>query len=140
MIVVMTDDPARRILELRAIIEEANHAYYEADAPVMPDSEWDRMFRELQDLEAEHPELDDPESPTHRVGGAPESALGEVTHRIPMLSLGNAFTPDELRAFDTRVRRLLGPDEPPPEYVAELKIDGLAALRARPLRPGGHAR
>ncbi len=130
MIGVMTADPARRVLELRAIIEEANHAYYEADAPAMPDSEWDRLFRELQDLETEHPELDDPESPTHRVGGAPESALGEVTHRIPMLSLGNAFSPDELRAFDTRVRRLLGPDEPPPDYVAELKIDGLAvALR-----------
>ena len=92
----------------------------------MPDAEWDRLFRELQDLEAAHPELDDPGSPTYRVGGTPESALGEVTHRTPMLSLGNAFSPDELRAFDTRVRRLLGAEEPSPSYVAELKIDGLA--------------
>jgi DNA ligase (NAD+) len=129
MIGCMTD-PAQRVLELRTLIEAANHAYYEADAPVMPDAEWDRLFRELQDLEAANPELDDPGSPTHRVGGAPTSALGEVTHRTPMLSLGNAFSPDELRAFDARVRRLLGPDEPAPSYGAELKIDGLAiALR-----------
>jgi DNA ligase (NAD+) len=120
------DDPARRVIELRAIIEEANHAYYELDAATLPDAEWDRLFRELQDLEAAHPELDTPDSPTHRIGGRPESALGEVIHRTPMLSLGNAFSEEELRAFDTRVRRLLGPDEPPPGYVAELKIDGLA--------------
>ncbi len=119
-------DPARRVLELREVIEAANRAYYEQDAPTLPDAQWDRLFRELQELEAAHPELDDPDSPTHRVGGAPTSALGEVTHGTPMLSLGNAFSPDELRAFDARVRRLLGPDEPPPAYVAELKIDGLA--------------
>ncbi len=126
MIHHMTDDPARRVLELRSIIEDANRAYHELDSPVMSDPEYDRLFRELQDLEAAHPELDTPDSPTHRVGGAPTSALQEVTHRTPMLSLGNAFSADELRAFDARVRRLLGPDEPPPGYVAELKIDGLA--------------
>jgi DNA ligase (NAD+) len=120
------DDPARRILDLRAIIEEANRAYYELDAATMPDAEWDRLFRELQDLETAHPELDTPESPTHRVGGATLGALTEVAHQSPMLSLGNAFSEDELRAFDTRVRRLLGTDEPSPRYVAELKIDGLA--------------
>jgi len=126
MIGHMTDDPARRALELRAIIEDANRAYYEHDAPVMADADWDRLFRELQDLEAAYPELDTPDSPTHRVGGAPASVLKEVTHRTPMLSLGNALSVDELRAFDTRVRRLLGPETPPPGYVAELKIDGLA--------------
>ncbi len=126
MISHMVDDPSRRVLELRAVIDAASRAYYEQDAPTMPDAEWDTLFRELQDLEAAHPELDDPDSPTHRVGGRPTSALKEVTHRTPMLSLGNAFGTDELRAFDTRVRRLLGPDEPPPSYVAELKIDGLA--------------
>ncbi len=126
MISRMVDDPSRRVLELRLTIDAASRAYYEQDAPTMPDAEWDRLLRELQDLEAAHPELDDPDSPTHRVGGRPTSALKEVTHRTPMLSLGNAFGTDELRAFDTRVRRLLGPDEPPPSYVAELKIDGLA--------------
>lgn len=126
MIEGMTDDPTRRVLELRAVIGEANRAYHELDSPTLTDPEYDHLFRELQDLEAAHPELDTPDSPTHRVGGAPTSALKEVTHRTPMLSLGNAFGADELRAFDTRVRRLLGPDEPPPSYVAELKIDGLA--------------
>jgi DNA ligase (NAD+) len=126
MIRVMTDDAAHRVLELRAIIAEANRAYYEQDAPVMEDARWDRLFRELQDLEAAHPELDSPDSPTHRVGGTPTAALKEVAHQAPMLSLGNAFSEEELRAFDARVRRLLGPDEPAPSYVAELKIDGLA--------------
>ena len=119
-------DPAARVAELRALITAANHAYYEDDAPVMADADWDRAFRELQDLEAAHPELVTPDSPTRAVGGRPSGALAEVSHQTPMLSLGNAFDEAELRAFDGRVRRLLGADEPPPSYIAELKIDGLA--------------
>ncbi|MBX3032042.1 MAG: NAD-dependent DNA ligase LigA [Chloroflexi bacterium] len=113
-------------MELRTRITDANLAYYEQDTPIMADADWDRLFRELQDLEAAHPELDDPDSPTHAVGGRPSGALSEVAHQAPMLSLGNAFDETEVRAFDTRVRRLLGPDAPDALYGCELKIDGLA--------------
>ena len=77
-------DEARR---LRAALDEANHAYYVLDAPVMPDAEYDRLFRRLQDLEAEHPELRTPDSPTQRVGAAPRSDLPEVRHAVQMLSI-----------------------------------------------------
>ena len=122
----VTTDPASRAAELRDLITSANRAYYELDSPVMSDPEYDRRFRELQDLEAAHPELATPDSPTRSVGGRPSDALTEVAHQTPMLSLGNAFDEPELRAFDTRVRRLLGADVEPPSYVTELKIDGLA--------------
>ncbi len=116
--------------ELRERIERANRAYYEIDAPEISDAEWDALFHELVRLEAEHPELRAPDSPTQRVGGAPAGQLAEVRHATPMLSLGNAFSFDELRTFDARVRRLLAlSDEavaPELRYVAELKIDGLA--------------
>src|SRR5689334_15904467 len=92
-------DPAARATELREVITEANRAYYEADSPTMPDAQWDRLFRELQDLEAAHPELQTPDSPTRRVGGRPSGALAEVAHQAPMLSLGNAFDEMELRSF-----------------------------------------
>jgi DNA ligase (NAD+) len=122
---------ASRVQELRAQIERANRLYYEQDAPEISDAAWDALMRELQDLEREHPELVTPDSPTQRVGGAPSERFAEVRHSTPMLSLGNAFSDDDLRAFDTRVRRLLeqpAAPEPAPElrYVAELKIDGLA--------------
>jgi DNA ligase (NAD+) len=120
---------AARAAELRERIERANRAYYELDAPEISDAEWDAMFHELVQLEEEHPELRTPDSPTQRVGGAPSGQLAEVRHSTPMLSLGNAFSIDELRAFDARVRRLLGlAEEAGTElrYVAELKIDGLA--------------
>ena len=126
MIWHMMDDPAARAAELRAMITEANRAYYELDSPVISDPEYDHLFRELQDLEAAHPELATDDSPTRSVGGRPSGALTEVAHLAPMLSLGNAFDEAELRAFDARVQRLLGPEEEPPRYVAELKIDGLA--------------
>jgi DNA ligase (NAD+) len=116
--------PAARAAELRARIERANRAYYELDAPEISDAEWDALFHELVQLEEQHPELRTPDSPTQRVGGAPSGALKEVRHSTPMLSLGNAFSTDEVRAFDTRVRRLLGEDEI--RYTTELKIDGLA--------------
>jgi len=123
-------DAAARATELREIIERANRLYYQEDAPELADADYDRLLRELQDLEAQYPELQTPDSPTQIVGAAPSGALGEVRHGTPMLSLGNAFSADELRAFDARVKRGLGlpGDAPTSElsYVAELKIDGLA--------------
>ncbi|MFN2484493.1 MAG: NAD-dependent DNA ligase LigA [Candidatus Limnocylindria bacterium] len=121
-------DAATRAAELRELIEEANHRYYVLDAPTLDDAEYDRLLRELHDLEAAHPELQTADSPTQRVGAAPSSAFPSVRHQVPMLSLANAFGHDELREFDARVRRGLGlteADEPVP-YVCELKIDGLA--------------
>jgi DNA ligase (NAD+) len=123
---VTLNEAAARAQELRAVIERAQRLYYEEDAPELTDAEYDRLFRELVQLEEEHPELRTPGSPTQRVGGRPSLALGEVPHRTPMLSLNNAFSEQELRAFDVRVRRGLRSDGDAPRYVAELKIDGLA--------------
>ncbi len=124
----MSTGPAARAAELRAILDEANHRYHVLDAPTMEDAEYDRLLRELHDLEAAHPELVTPDSPTQRVGGTPSSLFATVRHEVPMLSLGNVFGTDELREFDARVRRGLGREEgdPPVDYVCELKIDGLA--------------
>lgn len=121
-------DPAERATELRALIDEANYNYYVLDTPTIEDKAWDRLLRELQDLEAAHPELVTPDSPTQRVGASPQAGFAEVRHEYPMLSLGNSFGHDELREFDTRVRRGLGlgAENPPVRYVCELKIDGLA--------------
>ncbi|MEA2621304.1 MAG: ligase [Chloroflexota bacterium] len=124
------DESAARAAELRQILERANRLYYQEDAPELADAEYDRLLRELQDLEDQYPDLQLPDSPTQRVGAAPVGALGEVTHQTPMLSLSNAFSADELRSFDARVKKGLGlpPDAPQSDlsYVAELKIDGLA--------------
>jgi DNA ligase (NAD+) len=115
---------AARAKALRAALEEANHRYYVLDAPTIGDAEYDRLFRELQDLEAQHPELATPASPTLRVGAAPLEAFGTVRHRVPMLSLNNAFEDEEVAAFDRRVREALGSG--PVEYACEPKFDGLA--------------
>jgi len=120
-----------RHAELAEQIETANKAYYEADAPVLTDAEYDQLFRRLVALEAAFPALVTPSSPTQRVGAQLSGTFDEVRHRRPMLSLSNAFSHDELRAFDARVRRGLGlAAAPEPDadlrYVAELKIDGLA--------------
>jgi len=115
---------AVRAKALRAAIEEANHRYYVLDAPTISDAEYDRLFRELQDLEAQHPELATFDSPTLRVGAAPLEAFGTVRHRVPMLSLNNAFKDEEVEAFDRRVREGLGTG--PVEYACEPKFDGLA--------------
>src|SRR3989454_3700643 len=125
------DAAVARHAELAEIIDRANRLYYQEDAPELADAEYDAQFRELVALETAHPELITADSPTQRVGGAISTTFDEVRHRRPMLSLGNAFSHDELRAFDTRVRRGLGlpaVPEPAPDlrYVAELKIDGLA--------------
>jgi DNA ligase (NAD+) len=121
-----------RHADLAEQVRRANRLYYEDDAPELTDAEYDALFRELVALEAAFPALITPDSPTQRVGGAPAGdRFPEVRHRYPMLSLSNAFSHDELRAFDARVRRGLGlPAAPEPAvglaYVAELKIDGLA--------------
>jgi DNA ligase (NAD+) len=121
---VVAEKIRRRAEALRREIEEHNHRYYVLDAPVVPDAEYDRLFRELAGLEAEHPELATPDSPTQRVGGAPVSEFPQVVHRTPMLSLNNAFTEEDVAGFDRRAREALGRHEI--EYAAEPKFDGLA--------------
>ena len=115
---------AERARALRAEIARHSHAYYVRDAPTIPDAEYDRLFRELQALEAADPDLLTPDSPTQRVGGAPLPVFAQVVHRTPMLSLSNAFDDAEVEAFDKRVSEAL--DQGEVEYAAELKFDGLA--------------
>ncbi|MFM8846010.1 MAG: NAD-dependent DNA ligase LigA [Gammaproteobacteria bacterium] len=115
----------RRAAQLRRDIEYHNYRYYVLDDPQIPDAEWDRLLQELRALEAAHPELVTADSPTQRVGAAPLDEFAEVRHRVPMLSLDNAFTDDDLRAFDRRVRERLGTSDEI-EYSAEPKLDGLA--------------
>lgn len=117
-------DPAARAAELRERIEYHNHRYYVLDDPVVSDADYDALLRELQALEAEHPELVTPDSPTQRVGSAPLEAFGESPHEQPMLSLGNAFSEEELAEFDRRVREGLGVEMV--GYVGEPKLDGLS--------------
>jgi DNA ligase (NAD+) len=105
-------------------IELHNHRYYVLDAPTVSDADFDALFRELVDLEARYPELARPDSPTQRVGAAPATAFDTVTHRVPMLSLNNAFSDEEVEAFDRRVREGLGEAEV--VWAVEPKFDGLA--------------
>jgi len=114
----------RQIEELRATIRHHEHLYYVLDKPEITDLEFDRLMRRLQELEAQHPELITPDSPTQRVGGKPREGFVKVRHSSPMLSLDNALNEEELREFDRRVRTLLGGEKY--EYVAELKLDGLS--------------
>jgi DNA ligase (NAD+) len=114
----------QRAQQLRAEIEHHNYLYYALDAPEIPDAEYDRLLRELQHLEAQYPALVSPDSPTQRVGSAPVSAFAQVTHRVPMLSLNNAFEATEVEAFDRRCREASGQDAI--EYAVEPKFDGLA--------------
>ena len=117
--------PAARAAELRRILERANHAYYILDKPEMSDAEFDRLFRELQDLEAKNPGLQTPDSPTLRIGGEPASAFGKHRHLVPMLSLANAFTEAELKEWEERNARLV-PEVKTAGYTLEVKIDGAA--------------
>jgi DNA ligase (NAD+) len=118
-------DVRGRIEDLREQVRYHNRRYHIEDAPEISDAEYDALYAELEALEAEHPELATPDSPTQRVGGEPLEGFEEVRHAVPMLSLANARKTEDLREWDARVRRLLGPDEEP-RYVTELKIDGLA--------------
>ncbi|HYF40060.1 MAG TPA: hypothetical protein VD930_10245, partial [Gemmatimonadales bacterium] len=117
--------PAEQVGRLREQIERANHAYYVLDAPEISDAEYDRLFRELQALEAEHPELQSPDSPTQRVGSVTPTAFAKHTHRRPMLSLANAFSAEELAAWEERNARL-APEVKTAGYTTEIKIDGAA--------------
>ena len=118
--------PAQRAASLRADIRRHEHAYYVLDAPEIADAEFDALLKALQALEAAHPELITPDSPTQRVGGAILEGLPTARHREPMLSLDNAYDEADARAFDERLRRALGAGDEALAYVAELKIDGLS--------------
>lgn len=122
-----SEEIAKRAEWLRREIERHNYLYYVLDQPEISDAEYDALFRELQDLESQYPDLRTPDSPTQRVGAPPAEAFETYEHRTPMLSLQNAFGEEEVRAFDRRVKRFLDlPETADIDYVCELKIDGLA--------------
>ena len=114
-------EPREEIMALRAQLEEANHRYYVLDDPTMPDYEYDRLMRRLEELEAQWPEYASPNSPTKRVGGEPLSQFEKYEHPVPLKSLQDVFSFDELRDFDRRVREQVAP-----EYTVEPKVDGLS--------------
>src|SRR3984885_13896642 len=116
---------ARRAVELRELLERYNYRYHALDDPEVPDAEYDRLMVELRGIESAHPQLVTQDSPTQRVGAAPAAAFGAVKHRIAMLSLDNAFSEEEVRDFDRRIRERLG-DSGAIRYSAEPKLDGLA--------------
>jgi DNA ligase (NAD+) len=111
---------------LREILNRASHEYYVLDKPALSDAEYDRMFRELQQIETAYPDLRSADSPTRRIGAEVQSALAKHTHLVPMISLGNAFTEAEVAEWEERIARLVGDDARRAGYVAELKIDGSA--------------
>ena len=115
-----------RLAQLKRELEQYNHSYYVLDQPTITDGEWDRLFHELLALEMQHPELRTRDSPTQRVGGKPLDAFDKVTHRVPMLSLGNAFNFADIENFDRRCREGLDLGDAEIEYACEPKFDGLA--------------
>ena len=120
-------DPHERAAELRQLLNRAGHAYYVLDAPVMEDAVYDRLYRELLELEQKHPDLQRSDSPTQRVGGAPAEGFTSVEHRVGMLSLDNAFNRDDLQAWHERLLKVLDrPSDTRLPLVGELKIDGNA--------------
>ena len=122
-----SDTASKKVAELRQQIQQYNYQYHVLDDPTVPDVEYDRLMRELQAIEAEHPELITSDSPTQRVGAEPNDAFTTVVHRLPMLSLDNAFSDEELQDFDRRVRDKLEADEGAViNYAAEPKLDGAA--------------
>ncbi len=123
--IIIMNDVAHEIEVLREKIRYHNHRYYNLDDPEISDAEYDRLFKRLLDLEQQHPERISPESPTQKVGATPQETFSEVKHRLPMLSLENSFSDQDIRDFDARVKRFLG-DDSPVEYTVEPKIDGLA--------------
>src|SRR3546814_3689966 len=120
----MPPKAAARIAELCRLIDDANHRYHVLDEPDITDVEYDRLMRELEALEAEHPDLATPDSPTQRVGAAPSGAFAQVTHAERMLSLANAFSEDEVLDFERRTEQRL--DVAEPVFSGEPKFDGLA--------------
>ncbi|MEO6365825.1 MAG: NAD-dependent DNA ligase LigA [Luteimonas sp.] len=120
----MASSASTRVTDLRRQLDDANHRYHVLDDPAIPDADYDRLMRELEALEAAHPELSDPSSPTLRIGNAPSTKFAEVPHGVPMLSLGNAFTDDEVRDFVARITRETGVLLP--AFSVEPKLDGLA--------------
>jgi DNA ligase (NAD+) len=123
----VSENPAERVAALRKEITRHNKLYYEKDEPQISDADYDALMRELQQLEADHPELIDASSPTQRVGSAPSGKFAKVRHSVPMLSLGNAFAPEDVTDFVDRIRRFLrlAPDDEL-VFTAEPKIDGLS--------------
>ncbi len=119
------EEIVKEIEELRRQINEHNYHYYILDAPIVSDAQYDAIFKKLQALERQHPELVTPDSPTQRVGHLPASTFVPVKHAIPMLSLNNAFSDEDLYAFDQRIRQKLMVEEPI-EYCCEIKLDGVA--------------
>jgi DNA ligase (NAD+) len=119
----------KRVAELRQALGEANRSYYVLDQPTLADAAYDRLLRELAQLEAEHPDLGDEDSPTRRVGAPVEGPFGTHRHGEPMLSLDNAFSAEEMAEFDGRVRKGLdlAATDPPVEYTVEPKYDGVSA-------------
>src|SRR6266571_2947858 len=122
----MSTDPEQRLKELRDAIRRHEERYYIRNDPEISDEEFDRLLHELEQVEADHPDLVTTDSPTQRVAGRPVESFETVEHVMPMLSLDNAYNEGELRAFDERVRKAGGLGEAPVAYVAELKIDGLS--------------
>ena len=116
-------DYAARAAELRKVIEYHNYRYFVLDSPEISDSEWDKLFRELSEIESAHPETKSAESPTLRLGAPPIAGFTQAKHRVPMLSLDNAFDEAELKSFDNRCKKLLD-RESEIEYFSELKFDG----------------
>ena len=124
-----SQEVVQELAKLRDLIASHDHAYYVLDDPVVPDAEYDRLMRRLQDLEDDHPQFITADSPTQRVGVAPAGELADVRHGASMLSLSNAFSESELLDFDRRVRERLetdGSEIGDIEYVAEPKLDGAA--------------
>src|SRR5271155_1324262 len=120
----MAGTPPKRIEQLRAELDRHNYLYYQG-RPEISDSQFDRLMKELSELEAAHPEFDSPTSPTKRVGGEPIEGFVTVEHAVPMMSIDNTYDEAEVRAFDERVRKNLDGEEP--KYVLEPKVDGVAA-------------
>ena len=117
-------DIKKRIKELRSLIEKHNYHYYILDDPLVSDNEWDNLFKELEKIEQEYPELVEKDSPTQRVGATPIDNFKTIKHRTPMLSLSNAMNNDELILFDERIKKLLNAIDDI-EYMAEPKLDGI---------------
>ena len=115
-----------RVADLKETLERYNYRYHALDDPEVPDADYDRLMLELRALEAQYPELAAPDSPTQRVGSVPVAAFGAVRHRVAMLSLDNAFSDDEVRDFDRRIRERLNTPNTTIRYSAEPKLDGLA--------------